>query len=96
MFISVISNINRVVCTPKKFSSNMYFNVLLVTLGVHIREGACGILLLKFIRLVWHVETPPMMLYQHWHNIMGTHDVLPTYRYCDGKQHGFSHLMSVL
>ena len=26
---------------------------------------------------VWHVEKPPVMLYQCWHNIMATHDVLP-------------------
>ena len=53
---------------------------------------------------VWHVEKPPVMLYQRWHNITGTHDILPTLakhhgypwcfaitcQYCDGKHHGFT------
>ena len=52
--------------------------------------------------LVSHVEKPPVMLYQCWHNIMGTHDVLPLHvgivmenimgflircQYCDEKIH---------
>ena len=32
-----------------------------------------------------HVEKPPVMLYQRWHNIMGTHDILPTL----AKYHGY-------
>ena len=34
---------------------------------------------------VSHVEKPPMMLYQCWHNITGTHDILATL----AKYHGY-------
>ena len=45
---------------------------------------------------VSHVEKPPVMLYQCWHNITGTHDILPTLAKYHGYPWCFAVTLSVL